>query len=55
MISYTKITLIRILFSIKSHVKMISLMLHKMKTTSLGEPVQVLEPLESHIEEDNEG
>ena len=38
-----------------SPVKMISHMLHKMKTTGLGEPVQVLEPLEIHIEEDNEG
>ena len=28
-----------------SSVKMISHMLHKMKTTGLGEPVQVLEPL----------
>ena len=38
-----------------SPVKMISHMLHKMKTTGLGGPVQVLEPLESHIEDDNEG
>ena len=30
-------------------------MLHKMKTIGLGEPVKVLEPLENHIEEDNEG
>ena len=29
-------------------------MLHKMKTTSLGVLVQVLEPLESHIEVDEE-
>ena len=29
-------------------------MLHKMKTTGLGELVQVLEPLESHIEVDEE-
>ena len=36
-------------------VKMISHMLHKMKTTGLGELVQILEPLESHIEVDNEG
>ena len=27
----------------------------KMKTTALEEPVQVLEPLESHIKEDNKG
>ena len=33
---------------------MISHMLHKMKT-GLGELVQVLEPLEIHIEVDNEG
>ena len=38
-----------------SLVKMILHMLHKMKTTGLGESVQVLEPLESHIEEYNEG
>ena len=30
-------------------------MLHKMKTTDLGEQVQVLDALESHIEVDNEG
>ncbi|RVW70023.1 hypothetical protein CK203_059050 [Vitis vinifera] len=36
-------------------VKMISHIVLKMKTTTLEEPVQVLEPLESHIEEDNEG
>ncbi|XP_034679858.1 uncharacterized protein LOC117909916 [Vitis riparia] len=36
-------------------VKMISHIILKMKTTTLEEPVQVLEPLESHIEEDNEG
>ena len=30
-------------------------MLHKMKITGLGELVQVLEPLESHIEVDEEG
>ena len=36
-------------------VKMISHIVLKMKTTALEEPVQVLEPLESHIEEDNEG
>ena len=34
---------------------MISHMLHKMKTTGLGELVQLLEPLESHIEVDEEG
>ena len=38
-----------------SPVKMFSHMLHKMKTTGLGEPVQILEPLESYIKEDNEG
>ena len=38
-----------------SLVKMISHMLHKMKTTGLGESIQVLEPLEIHIEGDNEG
>ena len=36
-------------------VKMISHIVLKMKTTALEEPVHVLEPLESHIEEDNEG
>ena len=36
-------------------VKMISHIVLKMKTMALEEPVQVLEPLESHIEEDNEG
>ena len=36
-------------------VKMISYMLHKMKTMGLGELVQVLEPLEFHIEVDEEG
>ncbi|RVW58733.1 hypothetical protein CK203_108553 [Vitis vinifera] len=36
-------------------VKIISHIVLKMKTTTLEEPVQVLEPLESHIEEDNEG
>ena len=36
-----------------SLVKMISHMLHKIKTMGLGEPVQVLESLENHIEEDN--
>ncbi|RVX18949.1 hypothetical protein CK203_006858 [Vitis vinifera] len=36
-------------------VKMISHIVLKMKTTALEEPVQVLEPLEIHIEEDNEG
>ena len=41
--------------SAHSPVKMISHMLHKMQTTGLGESVQVLEPLGSHIEEDNEG
>ena len=35
-------------------VKMISHMLHKMKTMGLGELVQILEPFESHIV-DNEG
>ena len=38
-----------------SLVKMISHMLHKMKTTSPRELVQVLEPLESHIEVVKEG
>ena len=33
---------------------MISHMLHKMKTADLGELVQVLEPMESHIEVDKE-
>ena len=33
---------------------MISHMLHKMKTIGLGELVQVLEPLEIHIEVDEE-
>ena len=36
-------------------VKMISHIVLKMKTTTLEELVQVLKPLESHIEEDNEG
>ena len=36
-------------------VKIISHIILKMKTTTLEESVQVLEPLESHIEEDNEG
>ena len=36
-------------------VKMISHIVLKMKTMTLEELVQVLEPLESHIEEDNEG
>ena len=36
-------------------VKMISHIVLNMKTTTLEESVQVLEPLESHIEEDNEG
>ena len=36
-------------------VKMISHIILKMKTTTLEELVRVLEPLESHIEEDNEG
>ena len=40
---------------VHSLVKKISHMLHKMKTTSLGELVWVLEPLESHIEVDKEG
>ena len=40
---------------VHSLVKMISHMLHKMKTTDLGELVQVLKPLESHIEVDDEG
>ena len=40
---------------VHSLVKMISHMLHKMKTMGLGELVQVLEPLESHIEVDKEG
>ena len=40
---------------VHSPVKMISHMLYKMKTIGLGEPVKVLEPLENHIEEDNEG
>ena len=39
---------------VHSLVKMISHMLHKMKTTGLGERVQVLEPLESHVEVDEE-
>ena len=34
---------------------MISQMVQKMKTTGLGELVEVLESLESHIEVDNEG
>ena len=36
-------------------VKMILHMLHKMKITGLGELVKVFEPLESHIEVDEEG
>ena len=36
-------------------VKMISHIVLKMKTTVLEELIQVLEPLESHIEKDNEG
>ena len=40
--------------SVHSLVKMISLMLHKMKTTGLEELVQVVKPLESHIEVDEE-
>ena len=36
-------------------VKMISHIVLKMKTMTLEELVQVLGPLESHIEEDNEG
>ena len=40
---------------VHSLVKMISHILHKMKTTGLGELVQVLEPLESNIEVDKEG
>ena len=43
---------IHLLYSL---VQMISHMLHKMKITSLGELVQVLEPLESHTEVDKEG
>ena len=39
---------------VHSLVKMISHMRHKMKTMGLGELVQVLEPLESHIEVDEE-
>ena len=38
-----------------SLVKMISHMLQKMKTMGLEESIQVLELLESHIKEDNEG
>ena len=40
---------------VHSLVKMISHMLHKMKTTGLGELVQVLKPLESRIEVNEEG
>ena len=36
-------------------VKMIPHVLHKMKTTGLGKLVQVLDPLESHIDVDKEG
>ena len=38
-----------------SFVKMISHIVHKMKTMTLEELVKVLEPLESRIEEENEG
>ena len=38
-----------------SLMKMISHMLHKMKTTGLRELVQVLKPLEIHIEANEEG
>ena len=40
---------------VHSLVKMISHMLHKLKTMGLGELVQVLEPLEIHIEVDKKG
>ena len=40
---------------VHSLVRMISHVLHKMKSTSLGELVQVLEPLKSHIKANNEG
>ena len=40
---------------VHSLVKMISQMLHKMKTMGLGKLVQVLETLESHIEVNKEG